>query len=456
MTMQHKRQIKWMAGLSGLVLILAAAWALTAGPLSASANQPANADAKAEGGADKKGSAPGKAETPSGKSAGTKPSGPPPALVRVGPTDERMLQSRRNVIGRLREIKRTIVGSGQQGRVIICEVEEGDAVVAHETVLAKIDETFVKISLNGANAAHDKAIAEHKRMESEVVKARATLAEVKAVHERLNRDVNHLKELLNSNSAKRKEYDDAVSLVKAAAARIDAESAAVLTAEADVLTAAAVKDSTQADIDRVKQEVKRFTIIAPFDGVVVRKIMEVGQWVQKGAPVVELVSRGEIDAVVDVPEHVINNINVGSDVDITVDALRQTVEGKVAAIIPLGETVARSFPVKVRMDDLKGQLKSGMSVTALIPTSEKKPHITVPRDAILRSASDTIVWAVIDGKAMRISIDVLFAEGDRFAVKSARRNTGPSIEPGMQVIIEGGERLLFPGHPVNIAPPASE
>lgn len=456
MTMQQKRQIKWTAGISGLVLVLAAAWAFTAGPLAVSANQAPKAKADAPTDADKSGSQPKKSDDSSGKAAGKKQSGPPPALVRVAPADERMLQSRRNVIGRLREIRRTIVGSGQQGRVIVCDVEAGDTVVEKETVLAKIDETFVKISLNGANAAHEKAIAEHKRMNSEVVKARAMLAEAKAVHERLARDADHLKELLNSNSAKRKEYNDAVSLVKAAAARIDAESASVLTAEADVLTAAAVKDTTQADIDRVTQEVERFTIRAPFDGVVVRKIMEVGQWVQKGAPVVELVSRGKIDAVVDVPEHVINNINVGSDVAVTVDALRQTVDGKVAAIIPLGETVARSFPVKIRMDDLNGQLKSGMSVTALIPTSEKKPHVTVPRDAILRSASDTIVWAVMDGKAMRISIDVLFAEGDRFAVQTARRNTGPSIEPGMQVIIEGGERLLFPGHPVNIAPPTSE
>lgn len=446
MSVQNKKRLKWFTVVSLPLMIAFAVWFVTSGSLTASAYQ----------GPDKKGDAK-KAPTKPGEDAGKsgkagKKSGPPPALIRVATADTRDLQSRRDVIGRLREVRRTIVGTGQQGRVIVCDVEAGDTVGA-KTILAQIDQTFVQISLASATAEHAKAVADHQRNESEVKRVLAQQGEMEAVHVRLQRDADYLKELIQSNSAKKKEYDDSKSLVDEAAARVEAAEAAVLTAKAAVLTAAAVKDSTKADIQRVEEEIKRFTVRAPFDGVVVRKIMEVGQWVTKGAPVIELVSRGTIDAVVDVPEHLINNIRVGSDVDVTIDALKQTIEGKVAAIIPLGESAARSFPVKVRLDDLDGQLKAGMSATASIPTSEKKSHITVPRDAILRSAADSVVWAVIDGKAMRISVDVLFADGDRFAVRTAARQKGRVLQTGMQVVIEGGERLLFPGQPVKIAPP---
>ena len=208
--------------------------------------------------------------------------------------------------------------------------------------------------------------------------------------------------------------------------------------------------TTEAVIRVAEEELIRFRSIAPFDGVIIKKWMEVGQWVQKGAPIAELVSRGQIDAVVDVPERVVNSVYVGEPIELQVDALKLRAEGKVDAVIPEGSSTARTFPVKIRLDDQKGKLKAGMSVTAWLPTGDKQTVLTVPRDAVLTSAAGNVIWVVADGKALKIDVDVLFGNDDRYAIAPARRG-GPPLNPGTQVVIEGAERIFFPGQAVVIS-----
>jgi membrane fusion protein (multidrug efflux system) len=349
----------------------------------------------------------------------------PPALIRVGSVSQQDLQPRFEVIGRFRELKRTIVGSGQQGRVVEMSIEEGQVVEGGKTVLARIDPTFSNIEKLAADARLSAAKAEE--------------AEALANLEQATRDRVYFDDLEKRQSAKAREVDLARSVEKASQAKLDRARAAIASAEQD--------------IDRVREELIRFNITAPFDGVVVKKWMELGQWVTKGASVVELVSRGKIDAVVDVPEQHVNSLFEDEDIELLVDAMKLRVTGKIQAIVPDGTNAARTFPVKIRVDDQKGRLKPGMSMTAWLPSGEKTPTLTVPRDAVLINALGSAVWVVVEGKAMKVDVDVLYGTGDQYAVRVSRRNAGPMLSAGMQVVTEGGERLMFPGHPVRADSP---
>ena len=171
------------------------------------------------------------------------------------------------------------------------------------------------------------------------------------------------------------------------------------------------------------------------------------RWVEEGSEVVEIISRGAIDAVIDVPERLINHVKVNDAVEIAIVPLSEMVEGKVVSITPLGSNAARTFPVKIRCDDRAGEFKAGMSVLAKIPMRENQSALTVPRDAIQYQPAGTIVWAQIDGRAMPLRVKVLFGHGDRYVVTPATNNS-PSLAANMNVVIEGAERLQFPGQPL--------
>lgn len=376
--------------------------------------------------------------------------GPPPAMVKVDTALMQPLEERLAVTGRLREIRRVTVTAEVAGKLIAVEVEEGDRVAAGKTVLASIDPTWADLR---------------------VAAAEAELAEAQANLDQNENDLAQLERLRAQGTAKQKEVDDARTAVAAEQARLAAAEAA---------------------LGRARVEQERLTVIAPFDGAVVAKTAEVGQWVEPGDGVVDLVSVGQIDAEVDVPERAVNSVarlaTEGIPVVVTLDALGEEIDGTVVAVTPDGSSASRTFPVKVRLDDRQGTLKPGMSVTARFPLGTPQPTLTVPRDAVLFSTLTPQVWVAMDPAppptpegenpepeptpasadapppsgsppgappampmALPANVRVLYGQGDRFAVEVL---DGP-LFPGATVVVEGAESL-FPTRPLMFEPPNAE
>lgn len=336
--------------------------------------------------------------------------GPPPATVRLATAESALVRRKTRIIGQLEPVRRATIAAEVAGRVVEANIDEGDAIDRGETVLARIDDAFIRLDLAAA--------------EADVAAAEATLAQSES-------DLAELEALAAANSATPKEVTDQRAEVKADRAALR---------------------SAEAARDRATEELARLAVVAPFDGVVTEKLTEVGQWLSPGAPVAEAISRGRIDAVVDVPERFVNALSVGQRVDVVVEPLGERFTGEVAEINPRGAEAARTFPVAIRMSDRDGLLKPGMSVTAEVPLSDEIEMLTVPRDAVLFSEQGARVWAAVamgEGppQAFPMPVEVRFGAGASFAVEPKPVAMGRPLSPGDRVVIEGAERL-FPTQPL--------
>lgn len=396
----------------GLLACVPWAWGEDSGS-SKSGGKPAEAG-KPEG--EKPAEAPPGAGPPGGA-----PQGPPPALVRVGAVEQRKIEDRFPIVGRLRETRRSTVAAEESGRVTALNIEEGTVVTAGKSVLVTIDDTFLKLAVQSAENRLNESVA--------------SIGEAQARVERAQREFKTLSDMKAAASAHPKEVDDAKSEMDAWRAKLDALKAASETARVEVM--------------RAKEALTRATVVAPYDGVVVKKLTEKGQWLAAGSPVAEVISRGEIDAVIDVPERYVNRIKPGESVEIAIDTLSMETQGKIESITPMGAGAARTFPVKVRMDDRGGSLKPGMSVTARIPISQQADRLLVPRDAVQFTDMGARVWMNANGVGLPRNVRVLFGLPKQYAVTF--EGEGPPVSAGTQVVIEGAERL-FPGRPLMIAP----
>src|SRR5690606_10597010 len=135
----------------------------------------------------------------------------------------------------------------------------------------------------------------------------------------LLRERDRITGLYEQGAATEKEYFDAINEHEQAVASVNVAEASV--------------SEREAAVEELKNRIQQTRVVAPFKGVVNRRYVEVGQWVQQGEPVAEVVQLDPLYVRTGVPEGVLSRLKVGASGSFTVDALGgETFEGVVAEI----------------------------------------------------------------------------------------------------------------------------
>ena len=351
-----------------------------------------------------------------GADADEGPAQRPPALVRVAKATRRAILPTKPLYGRLVEVRKVTVSSEVTGKILDMPVEEGTQVVEGETLLASVDEVWSRLAIRQTEAEVDSIEAELE-------------------HE--SRELERFRQLAEGDTITKSELDDQDSLVRQLQARLT---------------------KTQAMLEEEQERLARSKIYAPFDGTVVVKHAEIGQMLSPGSPVVEIVSRGTIDAEIRVPESLVDWVYVGLELPIVVEPLGIETEGRVVSVIPYGMTASRTFPVRLRLDDQKGRLKVGMSVQALVPKGEQIEEIFVDKSAGLVRPDGCIAWVAKPAEstlardsaqpddeavyqAQPVAVEIIAREREGYAIQPETPTDAAVLQPGALLIVEGAERL---------------
>lgn len=341
------------------------------------------------------------------------PKGPPPASVKVAPAESREVGELRLVTGQVEAAKRSTVAAEEAGRVIVSPPPPG-TVLKKGDVITRLDETLLKIDRDAARVAVDEA--------------KTTVEETAAQLEIAKRDLNRVESLFKSNAAKQREVDNARDEVSIRRARN-------ALAQAIVLRGVAA-------IQRLEERIANTVIAAPFDGTVVRKEAELGEWVGEGDPAVEMIATNRLRIRLNIPELMVAGVSTDAPVKVHVNALDRDYDAKPYAIVPDADVQARTFSLLIYLDNDDGKAKSGMSVSSQLPTGKRVKAMTIPRDALVTTPTGTHVFVSRGGAAVPVPVRIRFATGDRFVID------GP-IRHGEQVVTDGNERLI-PGQPLKI------
>lgn len=175
------------------------------------------------------------------------------------------------------------------------------------------------------------------------------------------------------------------------------------------------------------EKINDYTIIAPMDGVVLRRDGEIGEITESGQILFRVGVPKPLQVVAEVNEEDIPRVALGQTVLFRTDAFPQgRLEGKVREITPMGDVAAKTYRIKVALPD-DTPLKPGMSVEANIVTREKPNALLVPADALQGNA----VFVLDGGRARKRevtigirgtrSVEVLtgLADGERVASPAA-------------------------------------
>lgn len=222
------------------------------------------------------------------------------------------------------------------------------------------------------------------------------------------------------------------------------------TREAELESARAALASAKAGAREQAELVERHALPAPFDGVIAEKLAEAGEWVQRGTPVLSLVATDRVRLDVRVPQERYGDIHEDSSVRVYADALGDApLQARVGAKVPVTDADARTFLLRLLVEDPQGRLLPGTSARAEISLPASEPALAVSRDALLRQPdggySLFVAEAGKDGQmiARQRTVRVLRDRGDEVAV-------GAGIKPGDRVVVRGNE-ALSDGQSVRVA-----
>jgi len=219
-------------------------------------------------------------------------------------------------------------------------------------------------------------------------------------------------------------------------------------AEAQMRVAAAAVERLKAEQRQQAEIVKRHTVVAPFSGVVSRKLAEVGEWVETGNPVLELVDTQRLRIDVQVPQEHAASVRDGAPVTVTLDALPgQELDGKVSAKVPVKDPTARTFLVRVEVANAAKFMTPGMSARVEFELRRSESTVSVPRDALVRRPDGSnSVWVVsVSGDIATVSERRV--EVGRTLAESVEVRAG--LEPEALVVLRGNE-ILKEGQQVRI------
>ncbi len=351
----------------------------------------------------------------------------PPSYVIVDPVRLEVVKEQRLVTGEIRALRRSRVAAEEPGIVVDLALREGD-LVNKDALLARLDSRRLEIEF--AQLAAREKVAE------------AAVDEWIAEVERTARDLEWLRDVDRKGATHPKELADAESAWKTASAR-------QLGAEQQIEVIAA-----QARL--LEKRLADTRITAPFDGIVVVHHKELGEWVAEGEAVVELVSTGQVEAWLAVPEAFYAAAGAeGVSIPIRVEASGRQLESAAIRRIPVVDSSARNFALVLDLPNTDGLLTHGMSLATWVPSGRSGEQLTVAKDAVLRSEVGPYIYMARKGApdqpalATPIPIEILFTVGDRVVVRS------PTLRPADLAIREGNERL-FPMAPVIPSPAAKE
>ena len=175
-------------------------------------------------------------------------------------------------------------------------------------------------------------------------------------------------------------------------------------------------------------------LTAPFDGVITRKLANVGDLAAPGNPVLEMQDPTTLRFEADVPEALLGCVRPGAKLVVRIPNVEQELTGTVSEISPAADPNSRTVMVKFELAPTAAGLRAGQFGRVAVPLAERTA-LRIPALAVTRRGQLEIVFVIAHQKAqlrlvrtgMRIGTDLEVVSG---------------VSAGEQVVTEGAARLV--------------
>lgn len=267
---------------------------------------------------------------------------PPPETVTTAEVHAEAWESLITSVGSLVAVQGVTVSAELSGKVVKIAFEPGSRVKAGD-LLVKLDTSSEEAQLPGAEAA--------------LALARSNLERAR--------------ELLAGKMISQSDHDTAVANYKQASAQSE----------------------------NIRASIGKKTILAPFAGRLGIRLVNLGQSLKEGEPIVSLQTLDPIFVNFLLPQQHLAQIQPGFTVRVMTDALPgRTIEGKVTTISPEIDSATRNIRIQATASNTEEHLRPGMFVNVAVVLPAQEKVLAVPATAVLYAPYGDSVFLVEENK----------------------------------------------------------
>lgn len=177
-----------------------------------------------------------------------------------------------------------------------------------------------------------------------------------------------------------------------------------LASESEVAQAQTLNDIAVADLHLKQTELSHSRIKAPLSGIISERLVEPGDVIPLHNHLLTLIDTSSLKAEIHLSELLLPLIEVGNQVDITIDALGdQSFNGEIKRIHPIINKDTRRGTIEVTLNPVPEGAIAGQFCRVSIHTMSKS-RLMIPYTAVRHDKQGTYVYAFIQNRAKRINI----------------------------------------------------
>jgi membrane fusion protein, multidrug efflux system len=216
-----------------------------------------------------------------------------------------------------------------------------------------------------------------------------------------------------------------------------------IAAERSVDEARAALKRDEAALQLARARLEKFTLIAPWDGIVGLRKVSVGAYINVGQEIVNIEQIDPLKVDFRVPENFLASVRVGQEIAVTADAFPgRSFPGKVFAIDPLVDEQGRAVVVRALIDNSDELMRPGVFARVTLTLNVRDNALFLPEQALMPVGERHSVFKVVDGKALMSGVEI-----------GRRQNGEVEVIKGLSpddLVVSAGQIKLRNGAPVQV------
>ncbi|TMA34411.1 MAG: efflux RND transporter periplasmic adaptor subunit [Deltaproteobacteria bacterium] len=284
----------------------------------------------------------------------------------------------------------------------------------HTTIAAEIEGRITGIAVDeGGHVSAGKVVIEidPERRRLELAAGRAQLAQTEANLANARRQTERIRKLRTQNVASDQKLEEAETALTLAKSRVEAERAAL------GVTERALADAS---------------VTAPFAGMIARRSVQLGEFVQPGKPLVELVALDPLEVVFSLTELDTERVRPGQGIDVSVGAFPDRVfHGVVTFISPTVDPATRTLRIKAEIKNDEGHLRPGLFARVSLGVTPRSGVAMVPEEALIQRSEGAVLFKIdAENRVKRVAVTTGAHDAGRIEVRG-------DVRPGDRVVRRG-------------------